>query len=57
MYLDKVNDLEIEIDLPGIEPNNVFQTEAMKNSLTNSFSLIHGPPGKLTTNDIYMYKF
>ncbi|XP_056018045.1 helicase with zinc finger domain 2-like isoform X4 [Ostrea edulis] len=45
MYLDKVNDLEIEIDLPGIEPNNVFQTEAMKNSLTNSFSLIHGPPG------------
>jgi hypothetical protein len=48
--LDKVNDLDIEIDLPGIVPNNVFQTEAIKNSLTKSFSLIHGPPGKKIIN-------
>jgi hypothetical protein len=46
-YLDKVNDLDIEIDLPDFEPNNVFQTEAINNSLNNSFSLIHGPPGEI----------
>lgn len=44
-YLEKVKDIDIKKDLQNIEPSNVFQIEAIKNTLNNSFSLIHGPPG------------
>lgn len=45
IYLEKVKEIDIKKDLQNIEPSNVFQIEAIKNSLNNSFSLIHGPPG------------
>lgn len=45
IYLGKVKEIDIKKDLQNIEPSNVFQIEAIKNSLNNSFSLIHGPPG------------
>lgn len=45
IYLEKVKEIDIKKDLQNIEPSNVYQIEAIKNSLNNSFSLIHGPPG------------
>ncbi|XP_062574962.1 LOW QUALITY PROTEIN: helicase with zinc finger domain 2-like [Saccostrea cucullata] len=44
-YFEQAKNVHIEIDLPSIEPSNVYQTQAIRNSLTKSFSLIHGPPG------------
>ncbi|XP_061168179.1 helicase with zinc finger domain 2-like [Saccostrea echinata] len=44
-YLEKARNIQIEIDLPSIAASNVYQTQAIRNSLTKSFSLIHGPPG------------
>lgn len=45
-YLSKVQNLDIEDAMENFESSNVYQIEAIKNSLNNSFSLIHGPPGK-----------
>nr|XP_022318579.1 helicase with zinc finger domain 2-like isoform X2 [Crassostrea virginica] len=58
-YLSKVQNLNIEDNMPNIEYSNVYQIEAIKNSLNNSFSLIHGPPGtgKTSTGIKLVYLF
>ncbi|XP_061168139.1 helicase with zinc finger domain 2-like [Saccostrea echinata] len=44
-YSDIASRMNVEVKIPNIVPNNEFQKNAIKKSLTSTFSLIHGPPG------------
>jgi hypothetical protein len=45
----------VEVNIPNIVQNNEFQKRAIKNALTSSFSLIHGPPGRVIL--LYVKKY
>ncbi|XP_062574963.1 helicase with zinc finger domain 2-like [Saccostrea cucullata] len=44
-YSDIASKMNDEVNIPNIVPNNEFQKNAIKKSLSSTFSLIHGPPG------------
>ncbi|XP_048763558.2 helicase with zinc finger domain 2-like isoform X2 [Ostrea edulis] len=44
-YIEIASKINIEVKIPKVVPNNEFQKKAIKNALTSTFSLIHGPPG------------